>query len=720
MHSHFLTPFVDFAEEKIDEYLQEMTDDMGSTSSGVAQMPPPTQQQGWRAGTADEMKYNDVLRDMTDVFAGHHCLTSLQVGVAPELSDEGDRLVGQSVQMLSNSRPPNAFTVNSRNSRGRVGPLEGPPIFDGGVANATPPPLGPPGIRPSGGAGTLLHLACAVDSPFSLAVVLALGGDARSPHTAFRRLMIHEAACGGSVRCLAILLELGKECAMELYNPEELTIATEQSEADLDLPFLPSSFDRDPRECKPAASEDKSKLRTHFEPSVSGRKNWLKILRKCFELAKNVRLGMMTELDAAREVLKLRTISESMRLIIAQSCSFIVKNSTITGNPFNSPWYSDGHGNTPLHWAAFKNERQCVALLLKFHADPNARAHPSGWTALHDAAYSNSSESVELLLDAGADVDIPANSGATPLCFAAQEDSDGAARVLLSRGANLGARCAGGPVRPSNVINAPGHPNGRFSGYTPLHYCAHYNAHRAAKVLLLAAEAKDAMEIPDLSGRFPIHLAVSRGSSDVLRELLHAGARVEVPNTSSSSASSSSPPLPVQRTRRRSRGRQRRASLSPGRDETRVRQENAPATPPRRAENEGEEESTPPVSSPLLRSMIPSRPVTSSKPWNCLTQRSIDECKALISQAEQSWAPDRHSLFTPTDRRAVVELLRVGKRLEQMGTGIFIDLWPLVLSFCGRGWFEVEAPIDQDEVMEPPSQLAICDSEMTDRDPPVD
>ena len=35
-----------------------------------------------------------------------------------------------------------------------------------------------------------------------------------------------------------------------------------------------------------------------------------------------------------------------------------------------------------------------------------------------------------------------------------------------------------------------------------------------------------------------------------------------------------------------------------------------------------------------------------------------------------------------------MELLRVGKRLEQAGTGIFIDLWPLVLGFCGRGWFE--------------------------------
>ena len=96
-----------------------------------------------------------------------------------------------------------------------------------------------------------------------------------------------------------------------------------------------------------------------------------------------------------------------------------------------------------------------------------------------------------------------------------------------------------------------------------------------------------------------------------------------------------------------------------------------------------------PVSSPLLRSMIPSQPITSNKPWNCLSQQAIDECRKLISNAEQSWAPVRHLLFTPQDRKAVMELLRVGKRLEQQGTGLCVrDLWPLVLSFCGRGWFE--------------------------------
>jgi len=53
-----------------------------------------------------------------------------------------------------------------------------------------------------------------------------------------------------------------------------------------------------------------------------------------------------------------------------------------------------------------------------------------------------------------------------------------------------------------------------------------------------------------------------------------------------------------------------------------------------------------------------------------------------------------------------MELLRVGKRLELNGSGIFIDLWPLVLSFCGRGWFEVEKKSsDKDTEMAPVARL---------------
>jgi ankyrin repeat protein len=401
--------------------------------------------------------------------------------------------------------------------------------------------------------------------------------------------------------------------------------------------------------------------------------NCIQIFRQFKSVVKLVNEGNLTELQAARSLLSNAHILETTRTALIRSCSF--RNDTLYAtHSFLRPFgCADGHGNTPLHWASFKNEKECVSLLLHYNADPNARAHPSGWTPLHDAAYSNSSACIELLSKNGAQIDAKANSGATPLCFAAQEDASEAAQLLLDRGADLASRCAGPPAEDDGTqynFHLPNHPHSRFSGYTPLHYCAHYNAQRASHVLLNHPRAKIAMEVPDLSGRLPIHVAVARGSSDVLRALLHSGARVDTPPSG----------IPTKMARHTAN-----FSVSSA---ARTRRPTIPEEPRSPNPITSSSASTSPVTSPVLRSMIPSQPINSSKPWNCLSQQAIDECKELILKSEQSWSPDHHLLFTPQDRKAVMELLRVGKRLEQNGTGIFIDLWPSILGFCGRGWFD--------------------------------
>ncbi|CAJ1947699.1 unnamed protein product [Cylindrotheca closterium] len=646
------------------------------------------------------------------------------------ISKEADRIAWEASTMLSESRPPSGFCVYDRSGT-RTPPTTSsedssssnhqqdpnlPSIFDGSVANATPPPLGGTGTGVSGGAGTILHLACAMDQPLILAFLLCMGADGRASHTAFRRLMIHEAACNGSIQCLQLLLELGKEFA---------AVAEEHHKTDFSpssAPFFPGSFDMKPRTTSRLARFPPPINMRYFRkeaatPSPETEKpDFIVTLRRFQSFCGAVQRGEMDELQAARSLLKGAQLSDSTRASLVRSCAF--KSSRLASRSFlRTNGSSDGHGNTPLHWAAFKNETHCVSLLLEYDADPNARAHPSGWTPLHDAAYSNSGESIVLLISKGAKVDARANSGATPLCFAAQEDASKAAQLLLDRGADLTARCAGTPRDGANLQTAvTSHPHSRFSGYTPLHYCAHYNASQAARVLLQDNNAKGGMETPDLSGRLPIHIAVARGSSDVLRELLHAGARVDirpvVPNTSPPPAavttstavtitvsSTSSPPL---------------LGALP---QTPPRQLAIPevfGTPRQSAESTGSSGSaTSPVTSPILRSMIPAQPIKSSKPWNCLTQQAIDECRDLIAKAEQSWCPDLHLLFTPQDRRCVMELLRVGKRLEQQETSIFVDFWPLVLSFCGRAWFEQESrkpaaieyhqePSDDDSCMDVP------------------
>ena len=184
--------------------------------------------------------------------------------------------------------------------------------------------------------------------------------------------------------------------------------------------------------------------------------------------------------------------------------------------------------------------------------------------------------------------------------------------------------------------------------------------------------------MPDFNEKLPIHVAVQRSSSDVLRELLHAGAVIDT------------------------RGESDNVAVAPPQRILAAGPPSSPSSPPRLPGALSGSPSTPatapspsevavvtPVSSPVLRSMLPARPVQSSKPWNCVTQESINQCRALIREAEGNWCPERHALFHPNDRKAIVEVLRVGRRLEQMGEGIYVyDIFRSILDYVGRGWFE--------------------------------
>ncbi|KAL7541737.1 hypothetical protein ACHAXR_011174 [Thalassiosira sp. AJA248-18] len=703
-----------------------------------------------------------------------------------------EKIMWESSSILSNSRPSPSFVVNrqdrqrrsgdgikSENNGGIKSSMEGflahqaakeenaTPIFEGDVANATPGDL----VEGGTGSGTAQHLACLLDSPFALAILIVLGVNVEARHTAFRRLAIHEAACADSPRCLGLLMEVGTRFSAELFRDtvsetasspaaavaagatgDSLKSASTHSFAS----SSPSSFasasttgfdsfgsemeERNNNSATAAAGKKPAKKKFLFgwhkgktlggSGGASNLKKSLSeecgvkvpehtpfpvVLRVMWEAAKFLRSGDMTEMDAAHYVLDRVTVSNRAMIVLALQCPPNPPNmnqsedkagASVSSSPFALiPGLSavnqlfqpnhrdmqssfikrnvDGHGNTPLHWAAFKNSVRAMDVILSYNVDVNSRAQPSGWTPLHDAAYSDAADAVARLIAAGALVDARSHSGATPLCFAAQEDAPDATRMLLQAGANPSMRCLGNSpgthIRANNADNNQFHS--RFSGYTPLHYCAHYNAAKAARVLLYERNchhrisAVDLLEIPDLNEKLPIHVAVARGSSLVLRELLHGGARVET---------SSSQPLPSPRARAivAELAVEAAAPVAIPRSNTVAVDEantNALSTSPGVIT---------PVSSPVLRAMIPSQPITSSKPWNCLSQKSIDACKHLIGEVEMNWTPERHVLFSPSDRVAVVEVLRVGKRMEQVGRGIFLDLWPHVLSFCGRGWFE--------------------------------
>uniref|UniRef100_A0A8C2EIE9 Ankyrin repeat and SOCS box containing 8 n=1 Tax=Cyprinus carpio TaxID=7962 RepID=A0A8C2EIE9_CYPCA len=74
----------------------------------------------------------------------------------------------------------------------------------------------------------------------------------------------------------------------------------------------------------------------------------------------------------------------------------------------------DGNKDTPLHWAAFKDNPECVRALLESGAGPNVRDYNND-TPLSWAAMKGNLESVRVLLEYGAQVHVTNLKGQTPI-----------------------------------------------------------------------------------------------------------------------------------------------------------------------------------------------------------------------------------------------------------------------------------------------------------------
>lgn len=87
---------------------------------------------------------------------------------------------------------------------------------------------------------------------------------------------------------------------------------------------------------------------------------------------------------------------------------------------------------TPLMMAAIRGNAEWTQRLL----DRGAAINRAGWTPLHYAASGMETAVVKLLLDRGAAIDAPSPNRSTPLMMAARYGPQGAAELLLARGAN--------------------------------------------------------------------------------------------------------------------------------------------------------------------------------------------------------------------------------------------------------------------------------------------
>jgi len=179
-------------------------------------------------------------------------------------------------------------------------------------------------------------------------------------------------------------------------------------------------------------------------------------------------------------------------------------------------------GETALHIAVERRQKDLVISLLAHGASPAAKTRFYEQTALHIAADLGDFEIARRLIEGGADKEARTNGGWTPLLVAASKGHFSVAALLVERGANVNARNNAGETGLHFVENIDARYFSWLVGHvkaidetdenraTPLTYAAAYGRTDLAAILL---DNGASPAHRDYEGKTPAEIARQRGFS---------------------------------------------------------------------------------------------------------------------------------------------------------------------------------------------------------------
>ncbi|CAF3404733.1 unnamed protein product [Rotaria socialis] len=168
---------------------------------------------------------------------------------------------------------------------------------------------------------------------------------------------------------------------------------------------------------------------------------------------------------------------------------------------------------TILHYAAWQNNPDILALLLKF-ADVLELRDNLGWTPLMTAVNRDSKENVKMLLESGSKIDCDNAQGADLIAMAMNFNDIDLIEILMDHGAQV-----------THVPDTKADATSSMGCYL-LHFAVDSGLIDAAQLLI--AKGKIPIDTLDQAGWSPLHLAAGHNYLDIVKLLLENDADVNI------------------------------------------------------------------------------------------------------------------------------------------------------------------------------------------------